>query len=213
MKICDSSVSCRSLSQKWTKGTSFPICTALYNSNWTMCVMDIGRKIDVRKWCPVTILGWWQRSNSGNVGPIWEHISSDSANNSSNFYSDHFCLWKDMHRARNAFRWAFGTISQFTTHRGHVVWSSKDVNRLSHQSSVGKVADRDFSSQFLSRKTPLALISRFNSSGIPAMHVVVLLIVDRWYGSDSRRGIWKHARKTKCLNSRILREISLKSRR
>jgi hypothetical protein len=71
----------------------------------------------VRKWCPLTILGWWWRSNSGNVGPVQEYISisSDSTNNSSDsFITIDFCRWKDMRRARNAFRWAFETISQFT---------------------------------------------------------------------------------------------------
>jgi hypothetical protein len=53
-----------------------------------MWVIGIGRKIDIRKWCPFTILGWWRRSNSGNVGPVWEYISiySDSKNNSSDSF-------------------------------------------------------------------------------------------------------------------------------
>jgi hypothetical protein len=53
-----------------------------------MWVINIGRKIDVRKWCPFTIIGWWRRSNSRNVGPVWEYISisSDSTNNSSDSF-------------------------------------------------------------------------------------------------------------------------------
>jgi hypothetical protein len=34
-----------------------------------MWFIGIGRKIDVMKWCPFTILRWWRRSNSGNVKP------------------------------------------------------------------------------------------------------------------------------------------------
>jgi hypothetical protein len=107
MKICDSLVSYRSLLQRRPSATLFPICTALYNSKWTTWVIGIDRKLDVRKWCSCMILGWWQRSNSWNVGPVCEYIfiSSDPTNNSSDsFITIDFCCWKDMRRARNAFR-------------------------------------------------------------------------------------------------------------
>jgi hypothetical protein len=117
MKICDSFSSCRSLSQRWTEGTSFPIYTTLYTSNWTMWIIGISRKIDVRKWCPFTRLEWWRRSNSGNVGPVWKYISisSDSTNNSSDsFIRINFLRLKRYAPSSQCVPLGFEAISQFT---------------------------------------------------------------------------------------------------
>jgi hypothetical protein len=92
-----------------------------------MSISDIGRR---------------RQSNSMNMGPVWEHISisSDSTNNSSgSFLTIDLLMLKRSAPSSQCVPvglWDDLSIHQsdISNHWGHVVWNSKDINRLSLKS-------------------------------------------------------------------------------
>jgi hypothetical protein len=108
-----------------------------------MWIIRIGRKIDMRKWCLFTILRWWRRSTSGNVGPVTEYISisSDSMNNS----SDSFMTIDSLPLKRYAPLAVFGTRqSHSTSFWYHHKRKSNTGMNVSNITTQRRVINRNF---------------------------------------------------------------------